>query len=338
MEEIVTGDSSSRVEHLTALLQIFASAILFGISFVYQRYAMLRGIGPITFNACRFPISTVLTLMVQYLLRLKKPSSSVSVAAKTYTIETWKWGIFCGLFVFGGSVLQQIGLLTVQAAKMSFITGSYVIFVPIAEWCLPGFGLKLSRHIWLAAILSIVGMFLMSGCVGDLDCFSRKGNVLMSGETIIFISLLFWVVVVMATDVAAKKVDCLSLAIVEDLVTSILTIIAALFLESEMLVYPYTAIMGSWDLILIVAAVEGAAVVFGILGQVHISPSTTALISSSASVYAAIGGYFFLHESLRPIEMTGGALILLTTIYASCQIKNVEDTSTSRAKISYSSI
>ena len=119
----------------------------------------------------------------------------------------------------------------------------------------------------------------------------------MSGETIIFISLLFWVVVVMATDVAAKKVDCLSLAIVEDLVTSILTIIAALFLESEMLVYPYTAIMGSWDLILIVAAVEGAAVVFGILGQVHISPSTTALISSSASVYAAIGGYFFLHES-----------------------------------------
>ena len=321
---------------LTALLQIFLSAVLFGVSFVYQRYAMLRGVGPITFNACRFPISTLLTLAVQYFLRLK--SSPVAPLARIYTAETWKWGMICGFFVFGGSVLQQVGLQTVQAAKMSFITGSYVIFVPIVEWFIPGFGLKLDYHIWLSAIVSIIGMYFLSGCAGTGDCFSSEDSFFMSGETMIVISMLFWVVVILTTDVASKKVDCLSLAVVEDLVTSIFTIIAAIAFEPEMLVYPYTVIRGSWDLILIVAAVEGGAVVFGILGQVHINPSVTALISSSASVYCAVGGYFFLHELLRPVEILGCVLILIATIYASCQIKIDEPLALAGSKISYTSI
>lgn len=317
------GNVQSKKEFI-ALLQVFASSVLFGISFVYQRYAMLRGIGPVTFNACRFPISTVLTILVQYLLRPRNSSVLASTTTQNYSVETFKWGTICGIFVFGGSLLQQIGLLTVQAAKMSFITGSYVIFVPIAEWCVPGFGSKLNRHIWLSAIVSIFGMFLLSGCIGNEDCFSSHGNILMSGETIIFISMLFWVVVILATDVASKKVDCVSLAVIEDLITSILTIIAAILLESNMLIYPYQEIRECWDLILIVAAVEGSAVVLGILGQVYVNPSITALISSSASVYASLGGYFFLHEMLHPVEILGGVLILIATVYASHQIQNEE--------------
>ena len=318
-----TNDNS---KELVALFQIIASSVLFGISFVYQRYAMLRGIGPITFNACRFPISTVLTIFVQYLLNPKKSSVLASTSTQNYSIETWKWGIFVGLFVFGGSLLQQIGLLTVQAAKMSFITGSYVIFVPIVEWCVPGFGLKLDWHIWLSAIVSIIGMFLLSGCAGSVDCFSYQENNSMNGETIIFISMLFWVVVILGTDVASKKVNCISLAVIEDLTTSVFTIAAAILLESNMLAYPYEKIRESWDLILIVGALEGSAVLLGTLSQIYISPSIVALISSSASVYTSIGGFFFLHEVLRPLEILGAVLILSATLYASYQVRNEEST------------
>jgi drug/metabolite transporter (DMT)-like permease len=323
-EEIEVEETiASRRKQLFALFYIFLSALLYGISFGYQRYAMLRGIGPITFNACRFPISTVLTIFAQFGLSSKAealPADS-SIRNSYYKVfETLKWGMFCGFFVFGGSVLQQIGLKTVQAAKMSFITGSYVIFVPIVEWFLPGFGLSLNWRVWLSAAVSVIGMLLLSGCVGEVSCFKYTGDIFMNGEMIIFISMLFWVVVLMATDVASKKVDCLSLAIVEDLVCSILTIIAALTLEHDMWIAPYSFIRESWDLILIVAIVEGAAVVFGILGQIYVSPSLTALISSTASVYTAIGGYLFLHEVLSIIELLGCGLILMATILVSCQM------------------
>jgi drug/metabolite transporter (DMT)-like permease len=309
---------------VVALLQIFASSLLFGISFVYQRYAMLRGIGPITFNACRFPISTILTIAVQFLMLPKSSSSPVSDVVSRYTIRTFKWGILCGFFIFGGSVLQQIGLLEVQAAKMSFITGSYVIFVPIVEWCLPGFGMHLNYSVWISAVVSIIGMYFLSGCVGYENCFNSDENIFQSGEMIIFGSMLFWVIVIMATDVAVKEVDCLSLAVVENFVCSVLTIAAAMAFEPNMVKYPYNVIAESWDLIVIVASVEGSAVVFGILGQVYINPSITALISSSASVYTAIGGYFFLGEVLRPVELLGCALILSATVAASYQIKTEE--------------
>ena len=293
---------------------------------------MLRGIGPITFNACRFPISTVLTIAVQFLMLPKSSSSSVSLVVSRYTISTFKWGIFCGLFIFGGSVLQQIGLLEVQAGKMSFITGSYVIFVPIVEWCLPGFGVHLNCSIWISAVISIIGMYFLSGCVGYENCFKSNENILQSGEMIIFGSMLFWVIVIMATDVAAKEVDCLSLAVVENLVCSVLTIAAAMIFEPDMMKYPYNVIGESWDLIVIVATVEGSAVVFGILGQVYINPSITALISSSASVYTAIGGYVFLGEVLRPVELLGCGLILSATAAASYQIETAD------LKNSYTSI
>ena len=304
----------------TALLQLIASSVLFGISFVYQRYAMIRGIGPITFNACRFPISTVLTIIAQILLHQRKSPSFLSTIARTYTSRTWKWGIFCGIFVFGGSVLQQVGLYYVEAAKMSFITGTFVIFVPMVEWCVPGFGSGLNSSIWISAAVSIIGMLLLSGFLGTDKSFPNEESVI-GGEVIVFVSMLLWVVVLMATDVAAKVVDCISLAVVEDLVCSLLTLFAAFSLEPQMMSYPYESIIRSWDLILIVAVVEGSAVVLGILGQVYVSPSVTALISSSASVYTAIGGYLFLGEILRPLEMLGCVLILAATVYAARQVR-----------------
>ena len=216
--------------------------------------------------------------------------------------------------------MQQVGLYYVEAAKMSFITGTFVIFVPMVEWCIPGFGSGLNSSIWISAAVSIIGMLLLSGCLGTEESITNEESVI-SGEVIVFVSMLLWVVVLMATDVAAKVVDCISLAVVEDLVCSLLTLFAAFSLEPQMMSYPYDAIIRSWDIILIVAVVEGSAVVLGILGQVYVSPSVTALISSSASVYTAIGGYLFLGEILRPLEMLGCVLILAATVYAARQVR-----------------
>jgi len=39
-----------------------------------------------------------------------------------------------------------------------------VVFVPILEYLTPGFGKQLSVTTWIAALTSLGGLFLLSGC------------------------------------------------------------------------------------------------------------------------------------------------------------------------------
>lgn len=46
-------------------LQLGGSVLFFGLSFAVGRYAMLNNIGPLTFNACRYAVSTALMFMLK---------------------------------------------------------------------------------------------------------------------------------------------------------------------------------------------------------------------------------------------------------------------------------
>ena len=116
---------------------------------------------------------------------------------------------------------------------------------------------------------------------------------------------------------AVREVDYLELAIVEDIVCSVLTLSFALYYEPTMWISPYESIRKSYVDLLVVAVVEVFAVIFSILGQIYISPSLAALLFSTASVYAAVGGYIFLDEILTIPELFGCSLIAVATVIAS---------------------
>lgn len=147
-----------------AKLQLFVSTISFAVSFVAQKHAASQGIHrPLTFTACRFIVSTSLLLLfrplLQYLLHSKvELENSEGLPVSNASWELYKWGILCGIVLSIGSNLQQLGLQTVSASKTAFITGMYVIFVPIIEYILPGFASNLNWRVWLSAAISITGI------------------------------------------------------------------------------------------------------------------------------------------------------------------------------------
>src|SRR4051812_33272730 len=47
----------------------------------------------------------------------------------------------------------------------------YVVFVPIAEWVLSGFGDSLTIKTWFASLVSLYGLYLLSGCAEQEVCF-----------------------------------------------------------------------------------------------------------------------------------------------------------------------
>ena len=324
MEAISSFDkvAADQERERVATVQLFFSTFLFGISFIGQKIAMTQGIGPITYTACRFLVSTILLALSQPLVRYYFHTEvEVEIKAgdtgRTQIIpEVIKWGGMCGLASFGGSNLQQIGLGTVSAGKAAFITGMYVIFVPIVELLLPGFGLHLNWKIWVSASVSLLGMFFLSGAQLSLDFSSSAA--FLTGETIVFISMLFWVLAIISADVGTKRgVDGVSFTLVEFSVSTILSITLALTFEPQSFIYPYKAIFNSWQMIALVGVTEGISFLFATLGQMYTAPSKAALIFSLESVAAAVGAYFFLGEILSYTELFGCFLMLSAAVLCS---------------------
>jgi drug/metabolite transporter (DMT)-like permease len=307
-----------------ALAQLLGSALMFGITIVYQRHAMMRGLLPFTFNATRFPISTL--IFAAFILITKRNGPERRSYNASY--RGVFLGIICGVLNCFGATFQQVGLLTVSAGKMSFICGSCVIFVPIVESILSLFAAVPSFRVWIAAIINIGGIYYLSGCADNSDCLSNgngnssDGYYGNNGEIMIFLSMLSWTALFIVTDIACKEVDYMQLALVEYLSCSVLCVLIAPSLEPTMWVPPFQAVRSCWVDIIIVSVLECLGVVFTILGQIYISPSVTALVSSSGSVYAAVLAYYFLGENMNFSEILGCVLIGVATVLACYPVRS----------------
>ena len=123
----ILGRMKPAVFKADALLLL--AAVVWGTGFVAQRMGM-EHVGPMTFNGIRFAIGALVLLPVIY---FKKPlaDESAPVAGTPYRRGYLAGGILAGSVLFVAASLQQIGLIYTTAGKAGFITGLYVVFVPI---------------------------------------------------------------------------------------------------------------------------------------------------------------------------------------------------------------
>jgi drug/metabolite transporter (DMT)-like permease len=337
------GISLSR--ELTGELQLIASIIFFGISFTGQRFAMIQDIGPLTYNTWRFFVSTGLLLVlrpylqsianseyetiedtsenkVEYHLEESSPESDANTATSELK-ELWFWGTVCGLSNYAGSVLQQIALVTVSVGKTGFITGMYVVVVPIVEWFIPGRSQYMTARSWVAAIVSVVGMYFLSGCASTSSCL--EGDV-GRGEILVLISVLAWVVSIIGADFGAKRVDCISLTAVDFVICTILNLATAWVFEYDQVVHPMRFTWLTWASIIVVGITEAAAFTLSTLGQMYTPASRAALLMSLETVSSALGGYLLLHETLSGFEILGCCIMFAATLISSIDLSSLWST------------
>ena len=120
---------------------LMLAAIIWGSAFVAQRVGMSY-VGPLTFNGVRFALGAIVLLpLVRWRNQYQRISSRLQ---RTSLARQGLWGGgLAGLMLFSGATLQQIGLVYTTAGKAGFITGLYVIIVPLmglflGHW--PGWG------------------------------------------------------------------------------------------------------------------------------------------------------------------------------------------------------
>ena len=114
---------------MRANAMLLLTSIIWGFGFIAQRMGMDH-MGPYFFNALRFFLGTVSLLPICWLLRNKNTNP------KPTGKQFWILGGVTGIALSCGAILQQAGLQFTTAGKAGFITGLYLVIVPIIGFCL----------------------------------------------------------------------------------------------------------------------------------------------------------------------------------------------------------
>ena len=287
--------------HFWGWILLFVSFV-WGIEFSLIHEA-LDSIGPHTFNALRFIIALV-TLWLYFLFAGIKISKSVDSACLRH-------GLVLGTLLFVGFATQSIGLQYTSASNGGFITGLNVVLVPVIAW------LWLKKHMrwyaWMGFALATAGTLLLTGGV---DGFGQ-------GERWTLACAFAFAIHIVYTGVYVRQVDPLALTIVQLIFVTIFCILASLLFESESVRVIPALLLSSddaatvWLAILIGGTLgTGLAYVAQTVGQQSLEAWRVALIFSTEPLFAALGGYWLLDETLSLYAWLGAACIIAGMLVA----------------------
>ena len=274
---------------IVANLLLLLTAAIWGFGFVAQRLGM-EFLGPFGFNALRFLIGTCSMLPLIWWMARREPLKGLA---------DWQWlwqGGPVGILLFAGASLQQVGMVYTTAANAGFITGLYIIIVPIL-----GLALRhpTTPNSWLGGGIAVVGLYLLS--VGD-NFSMNVGDLLNLCGAVVWATHLLWI------DHAAKKVSAVVLAAVQFAICGLLSFIVALSVES----ITSSAILASTGPLLYAGVISvGVAYTLQIIAQQRAHPAHAAILLSLEAVFAALGGVWLLQESLHSRALLGCGIMLL---------------------------
>lgn len=281
------------------LLADFALAFcsfIWGTTFVVIKDA-LADISVIAYLAVRFSLAAVLMAAIYWRTVRRLTTSEVSAGAQI------------GAFMFGGYIFQIAGLKYTTPSKAAFITGMFVVFVPII---LAVFGRRRIRlWLWLGAMAALAGLYFLTVPTQGFGALNR-GDPIVFGCAIMFaLHMIFIGRYVGRFSVAA--LSFLQVATTAVLSAALLPIAAAASWE-----HPRVSWTGYLVFAILLTAI-GATVIGMSLqtwAQQYASPSHAAILVSLEPVFAALTSLVLGAEHLNGRFVVGAALIFAGMLLA----------------------
>lgn len=268
---------------------LLLAAIIWGFAFVAQSEGV-KYVGAFTLNGVRFALGSACILPV-VLVSSKRSAVKVSHKFKS----AWKPGLIAGLVLFATCFLQTLGIAYTTVGKAGFITGLYIVLVPVAGMFLKhvnGF------RVWLSVGIAAIGLYLL--CVQG--SFS-----IGTGDLLVLSSTVFCTAQILLVDKYSKTTDVFTFAFAQSAACSLLSLTAAFIFERV----DFANILQAAVPILYSGIFSvGVAFTLQVAGQRWAKPSHASLIMSMEAVFAALAGWLLLGEQMQPREYIGCALML----------------------------
>ncbi len=269
---------------------MLACAALWGWTFVLVKHGISEQ-SALSFNTWRFGLGALL-LSLLTLQRIRR-----------FPLAGWGSGALLGVMLALGYTAQTLGLDRTSVSDAGFVTGSFVVFIPLVAWVF--LKRRPTRPTVIAIALVCAGLALLTGFSGDGDAF---------GNGLVLLCAVLWSMSILYTERAVQRFDWVALVAVQTITCAVLcTLIAAL---SGPIQTPQGS--GQWASIAVVIAIATvAAPLLQAHGQRQVPAERAGLLLATQPVFATAAGYLVFSDRLTVGGWLGCALIMSALVLVS---------------------
>lgn len=278
---------------------LLLNTIIWGGTFALIKNA-LTDISPLLFLGIRFFIAAA--ILFPFIYKIVKQTDR----------NTFIAGSALGLFYFFGFATQTIGLNYTTATKSGFITGTFVVIIPILQTII-----EKKKPKWyniVSIIFVMIGLIFLSSS-GDnlLQFINELGSDFNIGDFLTLICAVLFAFQVVYVDVFTKKYDYMPMVFIQLLITGIGGFLGSIFLSSIGLEIVKFNLTTNLIFALVYTSVFASiiATIIQLRYQKVVSPTKAGIIYSFEPIMAAILAFFIVGEKISKFGMFGGVFIVI---------------------------
>jgi drug/metabolite transporter (DMT)-like permease len=268
------------------------AAVVWGTAFKIQEIASVNAdkIDAFFFGGIRFLLGGLILIPLWFVFE-KETDLTPEIKAKKHK-STIIYGIITGAVLFVASALQQFGIqLTGESGKAGFITGMYLIFVPIASLII--FRQKASPLVWGAVAFSFVGLYFL--------CLNGGAFSIKAGDVLVFLCAIFFTAHIIVIDRFIGRVSALRYSSVQFITVGVLNLLTGTIFGhitwegfvATLFPIIYCGVMST-----------GVAYTCQIIGQKFTPPTIAALLFSTEGLFSVI------FESIVERRVPSGTMLI----------------------------
>ena len=286
------------MKKIISFICLIICTVIWGTTFVAQDSGM-DNIGPFTFNSARFFVGFLAVLPFVLIFERKKIKLEILKNKKKF----YKAIIPVGIFLFLGTVFQQVSLIYTNIANSAFFTVFYVPMVPIIIFFL--FSKKIHWSIWPSVIFCVVGVYFLSN-FNDTN--------IRYGDSLVIAGALFWALHIIYIGKIIEHFDLpFFIALLQNIIVAAFSLILVIIFEE----INFSKIrLETFEILYAGVLSGGAAFALQIFGQRNISSAPAAIIMSLEGVFATMAAWIILNQVLHLNNIIGCILILSGVLFS----------------------
>lgn len=281
---------------------LLLNTVIWGGTFAIIKNAF-NDVSPLLFLSLRFVIATLLFLPFVYKRLLNADKKTILA------------GALLGVFYFSGFATQTLGLNITTATKSGFITGTFVIFIPILQLLI-----EHRKPKWfniVSVLLVFIGLIMLASKGENLIEFLQQlGSDLNLGDLLTLICAVLFAFQVVYVDIFTKKFKYPPMVFMQLLITGLGGLIFSFIFSISELEPVRLNINLSVITALIYTAIFASiiATIIQLKFQKIVSPTKAGIIFSIEPIFAAVFAFFLLNEKISKFSLIGCIIIFIGII------------------------
>jgi len=283
--------NKEKTREYLAMGALLVVTIVWGWGFVFSNMGLEAGISPAGLMSGRF---TLAGLLVGGAFR--------KTIRAHYQKGQWKRGLVIGCCLFLAFYTQTLGLKHSTPSNNAFITGAYVVMVPLIWWVIskrrPAF------VIFLSSALSLLGVAVLSV---DLSVGFRVN----SGDLLTLLSAFFFALQIVFTGIFARELHYIVLVFMQFLVASLFSLLVFIFADRG--IQGFAGATGLFSVLFLGVFSTFLCYFLQTWAQRFVTSSKAGIIMGLEALFGTLFSIIIGYDHLN-MRMAFGGLFMLTSI------------------------